>query len=62
MAKYSVAIDLCASMTLYVEADSPEEAEKKAEAEIYDEDALIKAHRDEIYIWGPEIDEIVEEE
>ena len=62
MAKYRVAIDLCASMNLYIEADSLEDAEKKAQAEIWDEDELIEKHRDEIWIWNPEIDEIVEEE
>ena len=62
MAKYRVAIDLCASTTLYMEADSPEEAGKKARAEIYDEDEFIEIHKSEIFIWDPVIDEIVEEE
>ena len=62
MAKYRVAVDLCASMNLYIEAESFEGAEKKAQAEIWDEDEFIDKHRKEIYIWAPEIDEIVEEE
>lgn len=62
MAKYRVAIDLCASMNLYIEAESADEAEQKAKAEIWDEDVLIDKHRDDICIWAPEIDEIVEED
>jgi len=62
MAKYRVAIDLCASMNLYIEAENIDDAEKKAQAEIWDEDELIEKHRDAICIWAPEIDEIVEEE
>lgn len=62
MAKYCVAIDLCASLSLYIEAESFEDAEKKAQAEIWDEDEFIDKHRKEICIWAPEIEEIVEEE
>lgn len=62
MAKYRIDIDLCASMHLYVEGNSFEEADAKARAEIYDEDAFIDAHKSEIFIWNPEIDQIIKEE
>lgn len=61
MAKYCIDIDLSASMQLYVEADSFEEAEQKARKEMYDEDEFIDTHKKEIFIWNPVIDQIVEE-
>lgn len=62
MAKFSVLIDMNASMTLHIEAKDFEEAEKKAKDAIWDEDALIDQHRNDIFIWNPDIDEIIEEE
>ena len=62
MKKYRAIIAFNASMDLPIRADSPEEAERKVIAEIYDEDALIDSHRNDIFIWAPNIYEIVEEE
>lgn len=62
MAKYCIDIDLSASMQLYVEADSFEEAEQKARKEMYDDDEFIDTHKKEIFIWSPVIEQIVEEE
>ena len=62
MAKYCIDVDLSASMQLHIEANSFEEAEKKALAEMYDEDVFIDTHQDEIFIWSPVIDQIVEED
>ena len=62
MAKYCIDIDLSASMQLYVEADSFEDAEQKARKEMYNEDEFIDAHKKEIFIWSPVIDQIIEEE
>lgn len=60
--KYRAIIAFNASMDLSVDAESPEEAERKVIAEIADEDALIDSHRNDIFIWSPNIYEIVEEE
>jgi len=62
MSKYRVAIDVCCSMSLYVEAESFEEAERKANAELDDEDVFFETHQKDLVFWNPEIDEIVEEE
>lgn len=60
MKDYEVMIDLCASMTLSVKADSFEDAERKVAEMLKDEDKFIAEHRDEMGIWSPEVDEIVE--
>ncbi len=62
MAKYCIDISMCASMQLHVEADSFEEAEKKALAEMYDEDKFIDTNRDAIVVCSPVIEEIWKEE
>lgn len=62
MKRFRAIIAFNASMDLPVEADSPEEAERKVIAEIADEDVLIDSHRNDIFIWSPNIYEIVEEE
>lgn len=60
MKDYEIMIDLCASMTLSVKADSFEDAERKVAEMLKDEDKFIAEHRDEIGVWSPEVDEIVE--
>lgn len=62
MKRYKVVIDLCGTFNLYIDAENIDEAEKIAEKACYDEDELIENHRNEIYVWNPEIDEIIEEE
>ena len=62
MAKYKVAIDLCASVEIEIDAGSKEEAEEKARAEICDEDKFIAEHESEIWLWNPEIVDIEEDE
>lgn len=62
MAKFRVLIDCSATLILNIEADSFEDAEEKANAAIYDEDVLFEEHKDDLCVWNPTIDEIVQEE
>ena len=62
MAKYCIDIGLYASMQLHIEANSSDEAEQKAIAEMYDEDKFIDANRDAIVICSPVIEEIWKED
>ena len=62
MAKFTATIDMCASITVSVEAESYEDANEKFEQMIRDEDEFIGEHRKEIWIYTPTVDDIVEEE
>lgn len=62
MKRYHVDIDLSASLTLSIDAESLEDAEKTVNRLCYDEDELIDTYRDKIFIWNPEVRSVSEEE